>query len=190
MLDELLEWDQNLFVYLNSLGSSEYDFFWVTVTTILNWTPVFIFFIALVLLKYPKKEALFVILTVILLIFFITGFTDLIKEIVERLRPNNNEEINGFIRILKQPTSYSFFSGHSSSSFSIVTLLFLFLRKRFKWSWLFYVWPLLFAYSRIYVGVHYPLDIIIGSLVGIFSAFVFFRIYTNIIAPYLKLSHP
>ncbi|WP_291869481.1 phosphatase PAP2 family protein [Maribacter sp.] len=190
MLDELLQWDQSLFVYLNSLGSPEYDLFWVTVTTILNWTPVFILFFLIILFKYPKREAAIVIVTVVVLIFFITGFTDLIKEIVERLRPNNNEEINGFIRILKRPTSYSFFSGHSSSSFSITTLLFLFLRKRFQWAWLFYVWPLFFAYSRIYVGVHYPLDIIVGALVGVLSAFIFFRFYTRIIAPYLKLSHP
>ena len=190
MLDQLLQWDQSLFVYLNSLGSPTYDFFWITVTTILNWTPIFILFLLVVVLKYPKKEAFFVILTVVALAFFITGLTDLTKGLVERLRPNNTEEIKSFIRILKTPSSYSFFSGHSSSSFSIATLLFLFLRKRFKYSWLFYIWPLFFAYSRIYVGVHYPLDIIVGCLVGVLSAFIFYNLYTKIIVPYIKLSHP
>lgn len=190
MLDQLLQWDQSLFVYLNGLGSPAYDLFWITVTTILNWTPIFVLFLVIVLLKYPRKEALFVILTVAALAFFITGLTGFTKELVERLRPNNNEEINGFIRILKDSSSYSFFSGHSSSSFSIATLLFLFLRKRFKYSWLFYIWPLFFAYSRIYVGVHYPLDILVGCLVGVLCGFIFYNLYIKIIAPYLKLSHP
>ena len=190
MLEELLQWDQNLFIYLNSLGSAKYDFFWVTVTTILNWTPVFFLFLLIVLLKFSKKEAFWVVLTLILLVLFILGFTDFIKETVERLRPNNDPELNSFIRILKHPSGYSFFSGHASSSFSIATLLFLFLRKRLRGSFLLYLWPLLFAYSRIYVGVHFPLDIFIGALVGVATAFMFFRIYVKIIVPYLKLSHP
>lgn len=190
MLEQLLQWDQSLFVYLNGLGSPAYDFFWITATTILNWIPIFTLFLLTVILKYPKKEALFVILTILALAFFITNLTNFTKEIVERLRPNNNEEINDYIRILKTSSSYSFFSGHSSSSFSVATLLFLFLRKRFKYSLLFYIWPLVFAYSRIYVGVHYPLDIIVGGLVGVLCAFIFYNIYTRIIGPYLKLSHP
>jgi len=107
---------------------------------------------------------------------------------VQRLRPNNNIAINTFIRIVKDPSSYSFFSGHSSSSFSITTLIVLFLRKKVKWSWVFYTWPLLFAYSRIYVGVHYPLDILVGTLVGISSGILFYKIYNRFIKPYTALN--
>ena len=190
MLEQLLQWDQELFVYLNSLGSTPYDFFWITVTTIQNWIPIFILFFVIIALKYPKKEALFVVLTVVALAIFITQFTDVVKHAVERLRPNNTPEIKEYIRILKNPGSYSFFSGHSSSSSSIATLLYLFLRKRCKGAILFFIWPLLFAYSRIYVGVHYPLDIIVGTIVGVICAFIFYKIYIKIIVPYLQLSHP
>ncbi|WP_299436377.1 phosphatase PAP2 family protein [uncultured Maribacter sp.] len=189
MLEQLLQWDQELFVYLNSLGSTPYDFFWITVTTIQNWIPVFIIFFVIITLKYPKKEALFVVLTVVALAIFITQLTDVVKHAVERLRPNNTPEIKEYIRILKSPGSYSFFSGHSSSSSSIATLLYLFLRKRFKGALLFFIWPLLFAYSRIYVGVHYPLDIIIGAIVGVLSGFLFYALYKRFIALYLKLNH-
>ncbi len=190
MLDRLLEWDRNTFVYLNSLGVEEYDVFWSTVTNIKTWIPLFIFFFVMIAVKYGKREAPFVIITVISLVFFIVGLTDITKNAVTRLRPNNTEDINTIIRILKSPTTYSFFSGHASSSFAITTLIVLFLRKRFKWCWLFYVWPLLFVTSRIYVGVHYPVDIIVGALVGVASAFLFYNLYTKFIAPYIASSHP
>ena len=100
---------------------------------------------------------------VLFLAIFIITLTDLTKEVVARLRPNNEVEINTLIRILKSPTNYSFFSGHAASSTSITTLMYLFLRRQSKWTVLFYIWPIIFCTSRIYVGVHYPVDIIIGQ---------------------------
>lgn len=190
MLERLLEWDKDTFIYLNNLGVDDHDWFWTTVTNFPTWIPLFLFFIVLVFIKYPKHEALWVLLTVTLLIVFISVATDVTKNYFARLRPNNDPGINTLIRILKQPGTYSFFSGHAASSFSITTLVVLFLRKRFKWAWLFFIWPLLFAASRIFVGVHYPLDIIVGTLVGISSAVLFYKLYTRLIVPYRGLSRP
>ena len=124
-------------------------------------------------------------LWVVCLLLFVLFLTDVTKEYVARLRPNNETEINTLIRILKSPTNYSFFSGHAASSFSITTLVILFLRDKLNWAWLFYLWPLIFAFSRIYVGVHYPVDILVGMCVGIGSAFFFYAVYTGFIEPYL-----
>ncbi len=190
MLDKILQWDRDTLIYLNGLGIEEYDAFWSAVTNIFTWTPLFVLFFILIFWKFSRKEALYVTLTIIALIIFILVATDLTKEFYERLRPNNNTQINSIIRVIKNPAGFSFFSGHASSSFSITTLIVLFLRKRIKWSWIFYVWPLLFALSRIYLGVHYPVDIIVGAMVGILSALAFYKIYTGIITPYLGLSHP
>lgn len=190
MLDKLLEWDRDTFVYLNNLGIEEYDLFWTTITNFPTWIPLFILFIVLVFFKYPKKEAFFVLLMIVLTIIFVGVATDLTKNYVARLRPNNTEEINTIIRILKSPNTYSFFSGHAASSFAITTSVVLFLRRRFKWSWVFYLWPLLFASSRIFVGVHYPVDIIVGTMVGITCAILFYKAYTKFIVPYRGLSHP
>ncbi|MFX0557353.1 phosphatase PAP2 family protein [Maribacter sp. CXY002] len=188
MLEWLLEWDRNTFVYLNALGIEQYDVFWSTVTKITTWIPLFIFFGVLIFRNFSNRQALFVILTVLIMVLFVTTLTDLTKEAVARLRPNNDEGLNTVIRILRSPTGYSFFSGHSSSSFSITTIVFLFLRKHIKWVGLFYIWPLLFALSRIYVGVHFPVDLIVGALVGIFSAWLFYRLYHILIVPYLRLN--
>lgn len=179
MFEKLLKWDRDTFVYLNGLGIEQYDAFWIFITNIATWTPLFILFIVLIFLKFPKQIAYRKMGTVLALVIFITLITHLTKETVARLRPSNDLQINTLIRILKSPTDYSFFSGHASSSFSITVLVFLFLRKKVKWAGLFFVWPLLFCASRIYVGVHYPIDILVGSLVGIISGFTFYRLYNK-----------
>ena len=190
MLERILQWDRETLIYLNSLGIEEYDIFWSTVTNIYTWIPLFLFFFLLIFWKYPRKEAIYVTLTVLALIAFILLATDLTKVFFGRLRPNNDADVNLLIRVLHNPSSFSFFSGHAASSFSITTIIVLFLRKKIKWSWLFYVWPLLFALSRIYVGVHYPVDIIVGTLIGVLSAFAFYNLYSRVIVPYLGLTHP
>lgn len=190
MLEKLLKWDRDTFVYLNGLGIEKYDLFWSTVTNITTWIPLFILFLVLFFIKFPKKEALHKFLTVLGLAVFITLVTHVTKISVARLRPNNTEEINTLIRILKTPTDYSFFSGHASSSFSITMLVFLFLRKKVKWTILFFIWPILFALSRIYVGVHFPIDILVGMVVGLLSGWLFYWLYQRFIAPYSMSVHP
>ncbi len=190
MLEKLLKWDSDTFVYLNGLGIEQYDGFWSTITHISTWIPLFILFIVLFYLNFPKNEARYKFLTVLGLVVFIAAITHITKISVARLRPNNTEEINTLIRILKTPTDYSFFSGHASSSFSITMLVFLFLRKKVKWAILFFVWPILFTMSRIYVGVHYPLDILVGTVVGILSGILFYWIYQRFIVPGSRSVHP
>jgi len=189
MLDKILQWDRDAFVYLNSLGIEQYDIFWSTVTKFPPWLPLFAFIIILFFVKFSKREAIAMILTLLVMVVFVGTLTDLTKNVVARLRPNNDEELNTLIRILRSPSGFSFFSGHASSSFSVITLTVLFLRRKFKWVYLFYIWPILFAMSRVYVGVHFPIDLIIGALVGIVSAWLFYRLYWVLISPYLKLNH-
>lgn len=187
MLDQVLQWDREAFVYLNSLGIEQYDFFWSTVTKFPPWIPLFILFLSLFFIKFPKREALVAILTLLVMVFFVTTITDLTKHVIARIRPNNNEELNTLIRILRSPSGFSFFSGHASSSFSITTFVVLFLRHDFKWVYLFYIWPILFAMSRVYVGVHFPIDLIVGAMVGVLFAWMFYKLYFLLISPYLTL---
>ncbi len=185
MLDKLLEWDREVFVYLNSLGIEKYDTFWTVATEIRSWTFLYILFFALIVMVYPKREAISRAMTILLLLLVVFLLTHISKELFERLRPNNDEELQELIRILKEPENFSFFSGHAATSFSITTLIVLFLRKELKWVWLLYLWPLIFSFSRIYVGVHYPFDILTGAIVGILLALLFNRLYNRFIAPYL-----
>ena len=190
MLNKLLEWDREIFICLNNLGIEEYDTFWSVATEIKSWTPLFILFFVLIRMTYPKKEALYRSLTVLILLLLVLLLTDVTKEFFERLRPNNNEHLSHLIRILRKPSSFSFFSGHAATSFAITSLIVLFLRKEMRWIWLLYLWPLIFSFSRIYVGVHYPFDIITGAVVGILLAFLFYKLYNKFIAPYSGSVHP
>ena len=102
MLNHLLEWDRNTFIYLNNLGTEDYDLFWVIVTNITSWIPLYILLLALIFLKYPKKEALFISCTIVLLLICILGLTDIFKTYFERLRPNNDIEINSINKNFKK----------------------------------------------------------------------------------------
>ena len=189
MLDKLLTWDRETFIYLNSLGIEKYDHFWSIATNITTWIPLYILFVFLIVYQRPKKENLKKIGTVILLLLFVLLLTGLTKEFIGRLRPSNNTEINTLIRIIKSSEGFSFFSGHSSFAFALTTIVVLFAKDKFKWIWVFYIWAILLALSRIYVGVHYPIDIITGAFVGLFSAYFFYGLHLKFIAPDLRSIH-
>ncbi len=190
MLEKLLEWDRSTFIYLNSLGVETYDTFWTTVTEISFWIPLFLLFGYLLYATFSLREATSRLITLLLLVVFVLFLTHWVKLGFSRLRPNNDATLNTVIRILKSPTDFSFFSGHASSSFAITVLVYLFLRQHRKWVGLFFIWPILFSLSRIFVGVHYPIDIITGALVGILSGLIFYSLYYRFIKPGSVLTRP
>lgn len=177
MLEHLNKWDRQLFVYLNNLGIESYDSFWLFVTNVRHWIPLYILFFILFFIAFHWKKALFNSVFLLAAFFTTFGFTNFVKELSLRLRPNNEPDLLEIIRILQTPTNYSFFSGHASSSFVVATFVVLSLRKHYKWIYIIYIWPVLFVMSRVYVGVHYPLDLLVGALVGVLFALLFYSLY-------------
>ncbi len=175
MLESLENWDLNLFIWLNSLGVEKFDDFWIFVTQIESWVPLFSFFFFLIFRFYGWKKGAIVLGSLLITTAATLLFTDLVKESIQRLRPNNVTALSSIIRVLQKPQDFSFFSGHASSSFTITTFMVLALRNKTKWMYLTVIWPLLFVMSRIYVGVHYPSDILVGAIVGtIFAVLGFY----------------
>ena len=125
MIEQIKSWDRELFIWLNSLGIESYDAFWIFVTQIESWIPLFLLFFVLIIYFHKWKKGLVVVAFVLVTFGITLLFTDLTKEFIGRLRPNNNEQFAGLIRILQKPTTYSFFSGHASSSFAITTFVYL-----------------------------------------------------------------
>ncbi|MFM1878763.1 MAG: hypothetical protein RLZZ241_1629 [Bacteroidota bacterium] len=189
MLNRLLNLDRELLVFLNGLGNETFDAFWIAATQGTTWIPLFVFFAFLIFRNYPLKEAWLMIGTAVLLLFAVLGLTLAAKSGFARIRPNENLQVNRIIRVLTNPGGFSFFSGHASSSFSLTTLMICYLRNTFSWRYLFIIWPLFFTLSRIYVGVHYPIDLLVGALVGTLSGLLFYRMYKDVILPYIQSGH-
>jgi undecaprenyl-diphosphatase len=179
MLEKILEIDINLFLFLNNLGSETYDPFWKLITKQINWIPVFIVVFYFLYQKLGKKSFLYSLLFIALLITFVDQSTNLVKFLVERLRPCSDPELNGKMRAVIQRTSFSFFSGHASNSMATTVFIFLIFRKYYKLGFLLFLFPLVFAYSRIYLGLHFPLDILSGYAFGALSGFGFYKIYVK-----------
>ncbi|WP_432411678.1 phosphatase PAP2 family protein [Rasiella sp. SM2506] len=181
MLQTLKEWDRELFIWLNSLGIERFDGFWIFVTQIESWIPLFLFFFIIIFLKYGFKKGFIVIFFTILTFGVTITFTNLVKDYIARLRPNNVDALAEVIRILQKPTNFSFFSGHASSSFAVTTFVALAIRNYTKWIYLAFIWPLIFILSRIYVGVHYPSDLFVGALVGVIIAVLIYWICKKVL---------
>lgn len=177
MFDKLREWDHETFVYLNNLGGDGLNAFWSIVTEMTTWIPLYLFIIFLFFYRLPRHQAVNRVLALIMLVVFVTLVTLLVKEWVARIRPNNVGSYSPFIRVLKSPTDYSFFSGHASSSFAVATLTYLFLKGVYKWIWVLFAWAVIFSLSRIFVGVHYPVDVIAGVIAGIASGALFYFLF-------------
>lgn len=181
MIESLKAWDKELFIYLNQLGSENFDSFWIFITRIENWVFLFLFFAFLIFYFFPRKRAVVVALFTIATFVITFGIKILTKLSVERLRPSNSPELLSSIRVLQFPADFSFFSGHASVSMAVTTFLVLCLRKHTQWTYLLFIWPMLFSFSRIYVGVHYPSDIMVGWMVGSAVAFVMYFLLNKLL---------
>ena len=180
MLQDIIQIDQNLLIFLNNLGSSQWDPFWLIITNQLYWIPLFIFIFYLTIKSYGWKTGGVVILSMIVLVVFSDQFTNLIKNTVQRLRPNNNEEIKHLLRTLINPQSYSFMSGHATTSTFFSVYVILLLKEHYKHIYFLMLFPLVFAYSRLYLGVHFPIDIFVGILIGIIFGNLYFILFKKV----------
>jgi len=179
MLDQLIQYDKEVFLFLNNLGNSTWDSFWMTYTTKLNWIPLCADLLYLIYRSINRKAFLLTILVIALMITFTDQVTNLFKDGFERLRPCFTEDVQGLMRLVKSRCGgkFGYFSGHASNSMAVAVFTGLLLKHRYKYLvFLLLFWAALMAYSRVYIGVHFPLDIFSGMLFGAISGFVFYKL--------------
>ncbi|AZJ37083.1 phosphatase PAP2 family protein [Tenacibaculum singaporense] len=174
-MENIIQKDKELLIYLNNLGSEQWDGFWLTITNQFTWTPLFAFVLFLVFKQFGWKKGLFTVLFIAVIVAFSDQFTNLIKNSTERIRPCNTEGLKEYLRgFTYKPRGYSFWSGHASLSTTITTFIILLLRKHIRLIYLMILFPLIFGYSRIYLGVHFPVDVTTGYVSGVILGTLFY----------------
>lgn len=190
MFEEILKLDSKLFLFLNNLGTTKFDAFWLSLSKIEANILMYLFLILLffhIKKLSPKFLYIFYLLFIIALMITITDQgANFFKDSFQRLRPCYNESISDSLRLVKENCGgkYGFFSAHASNSFSLAIFFGLLFKNRIRYMIIITtVYASLISYSRIYLGVHFPIDIIVGSSFGIFVGFI---IYSFVYLKFLK----
>ncbi|WP_431158353.1 phosphatase PAP2 family protein [Winogradskyella poriferorum] len=187
MIDQLIELDKSLFLYLNNLGNETWDGLWLVITNKLTFIPLYAFLLFLIFKKFGWKPLLLMVLVIAAMITFTDQITNVFKDGFMRTRPCRADGVSDLTRFVAERCGkYGFFSGHSSNSMAAAVFGGLVLRPYFRrLIFILLFWSFVVAYSRIYVGVHYPLDIICGMAFGALSGFLFYRLSQYLIKRYL-----
>ena len=188
-MDTLLELDKDLLIFLNSFHADWLDpiMFWLTKTIV--WLPLYLFLLYLSIRQF-KKQTWVVLVGIGLTILLADQITSgLMKPFFERLRPSRDPGLEGLIHLVNgyKGGKYGFASGHAANTFGTATFFFLVFRNIHPWiKWIF-VWAALMTYTRIYLGVHYPGDILVGGMIGCSVGWIGYKTFSLILR---KLNTP
>ena len=185
MLDRIKQIDTELLIFLNNLGNKSWDPLWVSITDKFTFLPLFILIIFFLFKKNGAKGLLVILLFISVLILFTDQFTNVVKDFTQRLRPCRLDELQGLLRDIDiRCGKYGFFSAHAANSISVTIFIINCVNESVKkiLKPVLILWVIIFSYSRIYLGVHYPLDTIFGLSFGIFSGFLFRYLYNYFIS--------
>lgn len=173
---KLLEWDKRLFLYLNSKHYDWLDPIMLGLSSFISWALMCVFITAFMVYKAKNNRllaAFFMILTIGVNSLINNG----IKIFVARPRPIHRDAWQDIIHAIEEyETSYSFFSAHSSSSFCLAVFSLLFFKNKL-YSYAILIWATIVSYSRIYLGKHYPFDVLCGIGFGIIMGFLGYKVY-------------
>ncbi len=180
LLDELIQLDEQLFLFLNGLGTPSWDGFWLFVTDKWGAIPLYALLLFLSLRFLGWKRTGVLLIAIALLITTTDQLANFFKYGVRRFRPCHDEELFAVMRLVKNSCGgkYGYFSAHAASSMALATFFSGVFRKQLKgWESLLVLWALLVGYSRIYIGVHFPGDVLTGILIGLLFGWVFAKLY-------------
>jgi undecaprenyl-diphosphatase len=186
MLEQLIHYDQELFLLINQVFSNPFfDWLMPILRNPYTWAPLYLFLIIFLIRNYKKKG-------IVMLVFFIMTFgiadstsSSLIKPEVMRIRPCNDVLFKDQVKLrVRCGSGYSFPSSHATNHFALGMFLLVIFRKRWKpIIWLSLGWAASISFAQIYVGVHYPIDILmgalLGSIIGILTASIFLYFQPN-----------
>jgi len=190
LISQLIELDQELLLSLNSHFSAYWDHFFWMFTSKEVWLPLYLT-LGYVIFKNHGLKGFVTLLAIGLLIFLCDQIsTNVFKEGFERFRPSRDPQLKYLVHLIngKRGGMYGFVSSHATNSFGLAMFTALLFRNRTFTIGIF-VWAMVNSYSRIYMGLHYPGDILGGLLLGILLGKIVYEIYLRVITRFLVISH-
>lgn len=173
MIDYLMDIDADALLAVNGLHDVFQDAFWWLVTA--KWSSALLLLALLwILLRQNRRHALLVMAMLVLSVILADQVSSgLIKHLVERLRPTHDPSLESMVHVINgyRGGLYGFVSSHAANFFAVSTFLSLVMRQRWV-AFSLFTWALLQCYSRMYLGVHYPGDILGGIVVGVLAGWL------------------
>lgn len=185
MLEALKEFDREIFLFLNGLHQPWLDQAMFYMTKAVFWIPVYLLLLYLIAKTYSWKIMLWSLLAIAVIITLGDRISvELFKNVFQRYRPSRNLEIGPIVHTVNDYRGglYGFVSSHATNFFSISTFVILLLRKRYPpITPLLILWASLICYTRIYLGVHYPSDILAGTMLGVTIGFSIYKLFKYLV---------
>lgn len=183
MMQSLLQFDRSLFTLVNGQWHNAFfDWLMPWLRNSAVWTPLYLFLFLYAAINYKANGWRFIVIGAVAVVIGDMLSSSIIKQHIIRIRPCNEPSLADSIRVLVayRPQSSSFTSSHAVNHFALATYLFQTLKKPIgNWMWIWFVWAFSIIYAQVYVGVHYPLDVVGGAIIGILIGYLHGQLFNK-----------